>query len=255
MLAGAATGARSRRGDEQSVGASNNEIRGDRDFVKRWIEEGTARMIRMSATLRPEQRVNRTLNNRAAATRQFATTPRNLRVAVLVALFALVLTPFKTVAGASSPRLVVSAKGLGVAALGTRQVTTIARLTKLLGEPTAPLSPSHGLENCGVDATASWHALIVYFNHDVLVGVSLGPGKNPSGVTSRGLHLGDTLQRGRSIYGTALRTSTSQGGAWFVASDHATLDGFLYPSTAHPDPHWKIMTIDAGDVGCPAMSP
>jgi len=103
---------------------------------------------------------------------------------------------------------------------------------------------------------ASWHALTTYFNHGRLVGLSLGPGAKPNGRTPAGLELGDTLARARALYGTTLRTSTEQGGAWFVKTRDGRLDGFLDPSTGRtPGPSARILTIDVGDVGCPAMSP
>lgn len=196
---------------------------------------------------------------RARPMARFATSPiekslRRSNVATLV-LVTVALGNLYGVAGASSKTLVVSVNGLTSAPLGTRESAAMARLTNLFGEPTAPLEATRGLRNCGVDASASWHALSVYFDHAKLVGVALGPGKSPMAVTSRGLRLGDSLRRAEGLYGNALRTSTNQGGAWFVTTSNGTLDGFLYPSNGHPTSNSSIMTIDAGVVGCPAMSP
>jgi hypothetical protein len=102
---------------------------------------------------------------------------------------------------------------------------------------------------------ASWRALSAYFNRGRLVGLSIGPGTTPSVVTSLGLRLGDTVRVARSLYGKALRLSESQGGAWFVKTSDGRLDGFLRPSNGRPEPTSRILTLDVGDVGCPAMSP
>jgi hypothetical protein len=152
--------------------------------------------------------------------------------------------------------LVISAHGANVAHLGEGELVAVKVLQDFLGPPTAALVSTPGIRNCGVDAMASWHSLIAYFDHDRLVGLSLGPGTIPVGRTSAGLQLGNTLARARSLYGTALRTSNVQGGAWFVRTSDGRIDGFVEPSDARsPGSTSRILTIDVGDVGCPAMSP
>jgi hypothetical protein len=68
--------------------------------------------------------------------------------------------------------------------------------------------------------------------------------------TSRGLNIGDTLARGRQIYDGAFRLSSAQGGVWKAGR----LRGY-----AGGSPNSRavsvVATIDAGDVGCPALSP
>lgn len=153
-------------------------------------------------------------------------------------------------------QITLHANGLSVAHLGSRESEVESALVGLLGKPSKALSATPGLSNCGIDASASWRSFSAYFNHGRLVGLSLGPGRIPSGETSQGLRLGDTLSRAKSIYGTSLRTSTNQGGAWFIKTDQGRLDGFLVPSTGRaPGPRARIWTIDVGVVGCPAMSP
>jgi hypothetical protein len=152
--------------------------------------------------------------------------------------------------------LILGGKGASVAPLGTSEATTLHILQRTLDAPSLHSEAAPGLQNCGVDATATWHALIAYFNHNQLVGLSLGPGKNPTARTSLGLVLGDTLNRARSLYGSSLRTSNEQGGAWFIRTNGGRIDGFLVPSTSKaPGPKSRILTIEVGDVGCPAMSP
>jgi len=71
--------------------------------------------------------------------------------------------------------------------------------------------------------------------------------------TSRGLNIGDTLARGRQIYGGAFRLSSTQGGVWKAGR----LRGYAFgsPNSRAVSVHSVVATIDAGDVGCPALSP
>lgn len=168
----------------------------------------------------------------------------------------LLVIPQNPLAAATRRPLVLDATGLSSLHLATNQSVAYQQMVRLLGKPTTPLTATPSLGLCGVGAMASWHAYSLYFNHHRLVGLSLGPGKVPAGETSRGLHLGDTLKRARSLYGTSLKTSNNGGGAWFVTTNKGRLDGFLSPSTSvAPRPQSRILTIDVGVVGCPAMSP
>ena len=170
-------------------------------------------------------------------------------------VFSLVGAGLHGQAGAA-PLLVLNGQGLTIAHLGDRQSRVETRLLHVLGKPTMPLTSTPQLHNCGVSAMASWHSFSLYFNHERLVGVSLGPGSKPAGQTSSGLKLGNTLRHARALYGNALHTSASQGGSWSVATRNGPLDGFLIPSTGSvAGPSSRIQTIDVGVVGCPAMSP
>lgn len=178
----------------------------------------------------------------------------NFLTVVTLLLLSLVLVA--TSSSATVTQLVLTPNGANVAHLGSRQSTSQKALSQLLGKPTEPLRATPGLVNCGVEAMSSWHSFSAYFNHGLLVGLSLGPGATPTGRTSRGLLLGDTLALARSLYGASLRTSTEQGGVWFVRTNKGRLDGFLVPSNGRtPKPSARILTIDVGVVGCPAMSP
>jgi hypothetical protein len=70
--------------------------------------------------------------------------------------------------------------------------------------------------------------------------------------TSRALSIGDTLARGRQIYGGAFRLSSAQG-VWKAGR----LGGYAWgsPNSRAVSVHSVVATIDAGDVGCPALSP
>jgi hypothetical protein len=180
------------------------------------------------------------------------------RVSSFVAAAALILSlglQTSVMAAATAP-LVLGSRGLDVAHLGSREVVAEQAFTQLLGRPSTPLTSTPGLSNCGLDAMSSWHAFSAYFDHGRLVGLSLGPGVTPFGRTSNGLAPGNTLARARVLYGASLRTSTNQGGTWIVTTSTGRIEGFLNPSTGRaPKPSARILTIDVGVVGCPAMSP
>jgi hypothetical protein len=174
----------------------------------------------------------------------------------LLLVCAAALTPDLLAGAVSPPRLSIGANGVRVAHLGARQSAVQATLSRVLGKPTTPTLSTPGEPRCGVGALESWRAFSVYYDHGRLVGVSLGPGPSPAGETSSGLRLGDTVEQARSIYGRAFHTSTSQDGSWSVRTTSGPLDGFLEPEGGpRPTAAWRILTIDAGVVGCPAMSP
>jgi hypothetical protein len=157
---------------------------------------------------------------------------------------------------ASTASLILSARGLSVAPLGARESVAEQAFKVLLGSPSSPLTATPGLSKCGLDATSSWHGFSAFFFHGHLVGLSLGPSGSPSGRTSVGLALGDTLGRARVLYGALLHTSSDQGGVWIATTSQGPIKGFLNPSTGRtPTRSARILTIDVGVVGCPAMSP
>jgi hypothetical protein len=181
---------------------------------------------------------------------------RTIAFTSLVVLSAAALGPEMPAGATPVPRLSISAHGLSIAHLGARRSSVQAAINRLLGKPTVPTRSTPGEFNCGVGALESWHAFSVYYDQGRLVGMSLGPGSRPAGETSVGLRLGDTVKHAQSLYGSALHTSTNQGGSWFVQTARGRLDGFLAPGPGpRPTPAWRILTIDAGVVGCPAMSP
>lgn len=146
--------------------------------------------------------------------------------------------------------------GFSVVQLRAQQSTAITILTRVLGAPSTRLTSSPELVNCGVDAVMGWHALTVFFDHHRLVGLAYGPGRTPAGATVAGLQLGDTAQVARTIYGVKFTTSLAQGGSWFAATPTGRIDGYLTPSgTGALRRSARILTIDVGVVGCPAMSP
>ena len=180
-----------------------------------------------------------------------------MRTRPLIVVVALLLASNVAASTAhASTTLIVSGNGINDVHLRASESATVATLTRVLGRPSTKLAATPVLTLCGVSATIRWSSMDLFFNHQRLVGISFGPGHSPNVRTAAGLRLGNTLGRARSLYGRKLTTSTSQGGAWFVATPVGRIEGFLNPSTARtPTSSARIWTIDVGVVGCPALSP
>ena len=114
--------------------------------------------------------------------------------------------------------------------------------------------------NCTIDAIEQWPSMTVYFFHRRFVGYStLSPTgmlvAEPNVATAKGLRIDDSLAQARLIYGDELRTSLAQGGSWFAKTPQGTLDGYLTAEVNQKSPAPRILSIEAGAVGCPAASP
>ena len=107
----------------------------------------------------------------------------------------------------------------------------------------------------------TWAEVTAYFSNQTFVGYS----SPPQGLqhpppdtleTALGLHIGDTLAHAEQLYGSALQTSLAQGGSWHVTTSGGYfLEGFLTAPPNEPDQTPRIASIEAGRVGCPAMTP
>jgi hypothetical protein len=156
--------------------------------------------------------------------------------------------------------ITLKANGIGRASFGQPEAAAIASLEQMLGAP--PSSTPTPSNNCTIDSLLRWATIAAYFDHQRFVGYSTvwltGRPENRGDtdfVTSAGLRLGDTLSQARRLYGTALRTSYEQGGAWFATTPSGTLAGNLTNEVNETSPTPQINDITAGSVGCPAMSP
>lgn len=183
----------------------------------------------------------------------------------------------RTIAAAHKVRRVLAGKGIGAVRFGQTRVAVLAGLTALLGPASSGYVST--TPECGVDHTMTWpnwptvstHGahypydpmLTVFFHRDRLVGYAYGeygtkaapraPTRGRVLATTRGLTIGDTLARGRQLYGDAFTLSPAQGGVWKAGH----LRGFAWGHSNYGDvsPQSVVATIDAGDVGCPALSP
>jgi hypothetical protein len=178
-----------------------------------------------------------------------------------------------TPAAASSPipashevRKVLAGDGLGAVIFGRSREDVIAALSPVLGPSTSGykrLPPE-----CGVDHMITWPTLTAYFWNDRFAGYQYGePGttaapRAPSHgtvlATTRGLTIGAKLARGRRLYGAAFKISAAQGGSFTIATSSGRLSGYAWvgpQARSVLSPTNLVATVDAGDVGCPAVSP
>lgn len=113
---------------------------------------------------------------------------------------------------------------------------------------------------CNVDSVIQWRDIYVYFDHGEFVGYNSSEGVDTppapdAPATLKGLKTGDSVPQAEQMYGPAFSTSLDQGGSWTANTPEGTLDGFL---TAEPNQTGTVPligTIEAGSVGCPALSP
>lgn len=171
--------------------------------------------------------------------------------------------------------------GIGRVKFGQSRVAVIAAATRLLG----PSSTSYMRveAECGVDHAMTWAdrpvvsaygrhypldpKLTVWFSHTRFVGYQYGelgtklapvaPSLGTVLATTRGLTVGDQLSRGRKLYGAAFRTSTAQGGVFLISAPAGRIDGYAWGTPKYGDVSLQslVATIDAGNVGCAALSP
>ncbi|MGH2859672.1 MAG: hypothetical protein ACRDMJ_19530 [Solirubrobacteraceae bacterium] len=163
-----------------------------------------------------------------------------------------------------APR-VLRADGIARARFGERRAVVLAALVPMLGPPTQA-GATHG--DCGIDQALSWAGgrlatvLSVYISHGRFVGYQYsGPKLRRSALgfaTLSGLMPGDTAARARRIYGKAFKLSFAQGGSYSLRTRQGTLVGYLRVTSRKGNirsDRNQIGTIDAGHVGCPAMTP
>jgi hypothetical protein len=135
---------------------------------------------------------------------------------------------------------VLGGRGIASARFGTRFGPTLLAFADLLGV----FGDRTNGGGCGADRGE--HLLddnVLFFGHGRFVGYEY------SGhflTTTVGLRVGDTVARARQLYGAAFRTSAAQGGSWSATGPR----GYLTAPR-----NGRIATIDAGDVGCAALSP
>ncbi len=165
--------------------------------------------------------------------------------------------------GSLQVRDMLAGDGIGRVRFGASPAAVIAGLKRLLGQP-SPYKPGGA---CNYDHTIQWPDLSANFERSRFVGYSygmygtLGPPHAPrhglSLATTRGLRVGDTMIRGQRLYGRAFWVNEANGGTWGVHTTHGLIDGFTWGTPKHGavGPHSVVATIEAGAVGCAALSP
>jgi hypothetical protein len=168
---------------------------------------------------------------------------------------------------------VLGTSGIASLKFGASPATTRAVIDALLHQAAGATEKSG---SCDVHSQITWQdqwtasgqpSLTLYFGRAGLVGYQVGvpqEPRRPAGgwmlATARGLHVGSSLRSGQQLYGSAMALGASQGGVWLIRSHAAKLDGYAWTATqSHSDTDvtWRslVATIDAGDVGCPAVTP
>jgi hypothetical protein len=153
------------------------------------------------------------------------------------------------------PSPILSAHGIGSLRFGARPARVRRLAQPSLGRP---LRPYQRTSACRVDHVIGWAGLIAFFSHGRFVGYSYGTGRagwrppagQPMLATAHGLVIGDSVARARRLYGRAFHLSAEQGGSWWAMTPRGRIEG--YTSGVRSG---SITTIEAGDVGCPAMTP
>jgi hypothetical protein len=164
----------------------------------------------------------------------------------------------------------LSAHGVAWIHFGESRPAAITELDRLLGVRGA--APRSAGGDCGLGSSITWRlgagqpALTAYFAHGRLVGYQYGnlgqqlsSGSDTQGPklgTPRGLTVGDTVEVGQRLYGSAFTVGPAQGGTWKATTATGPIHGYL---SGVPLPRatntFTVVTIDAGHVGCPAQSP
>jgi hypothetical protein len=157
---------------------------------------------------------------------------------------------------ATPPEKVLNGNGIGQARFGERPRSVVHQVHAVLGENPTRRRFNEGRNVCGIDGEIDWPGLAAYFHHHRFVGYSYGPKITGGGVselaTARNLRVGETVKEARRLYGSAFKVSAAQGGSFSVRTPHGLIDGFLSDVT---NPKGKVLTIEAGNVGCPALTP
>jgi hypothetical protein len=164
--------------------------------------------------------------------------------------------------------LVLRADGIGAAHFGQTESVAIANLDRTLGSPTSATPTRTDL--CNIDASLQWPTIEAFFYHQHFVGYATGDtgigtgttGGDGTVTTSKGLRIGDTAVEAHRLYAAGFRESGVNGGVWSIATSSGTFRGYLSgtPQTDRIEAiaagnYGRIATIEAGNLGCPAVAP
>lgn len=161
-------------------------------------------------------------------------------------------------ASSGPPDKVLKGDGIGGAKFGASLTAVVRRLEALLGRnPTKMRWGKPG--GCpGINLEVDWPGLQAYFLNRRFVGYSYNSGSSnrtrpaPVLATTRGLLVGESIAQGKRMYGAAFHLSYAQGGSFTVRTKVGRIEGFL-SDVLHPKS--RVLSIEAGNVGCPAMTP
>jgi hypothetical protein len=186
--------------------------------------------------------------------------------ALALSLLALITVPIAAVnvgSGATFPKntLILSGDAVGPVHFGEAQNTAAVSLVNLIGKSDGGIrKESQG--DCIISAVMYWSDFAVFFSRGKFDGYQTGsyPTNGPvprfNAATPQGLRVGFTLARAQKLYGSAISTNGAQGGVYAAATHTGMIRGYLStePNQA-PEATVRLLTLSAGSVGCPAMSP
>jgi hypothetical protein len=182
---------------------------------------------------------------------------------ILLALVAAPAIEDGVASGAPSPKntVILSGDGVGSVRFGETESVAAESLVKLIGKSDGGVQPVNQ-GDCTISAALYWPNFSAYFYRGKFDGYQTGnyvsEKSEPTfnGVTRQGLRVGNTLARSTSLYGSSISTNGEQNGVYAAVTKSGTIRGYLStePNRA-PVTKVKILTISAGSVGCPAMSP
>ncbi len=177
-------------------------------------------------------------------------------------LVAVLVTGAGEASGSTSRGAVVlTGDAVGSIHFGEPQDAAATSLVKLIGPSEGGLRPLHE-GDCSVSEAIYWSNFTAYFYRGRFDGYQAGSARTGNAATTfksetpGGLRVGESLARARSLYGSALRVRGDQNGVYALVTASGTIRGYLSsePNLAPPT-KVTILTVSAGTVGCPAMSP
>jgi hypothetical protein len=148
---------------------------------------------------------------------------------------------------------VLSGDGIGHATFGESPKTVTRQIGQLLHQH--PAKPYHPVAACQIDHVIRWAGLDAFFHLGQFVGYAYGVAfqDRPHAAvlaTYKGLRVGSPLQLGQRLYGAAFHYSHGRA-IWSVRTPQGKIKGF----DSGPNPQAPLISIEAGDIGCPAMTP
>lgn len=149
---------------------------------------------------------------------------------------------------------VLYGNAVGTARLGEEAHTAILRLDVLLER--GPGKPYDCNYACDFDHEATGLGLTYFFARGRFVGYDYWAARHHATVvlaTAKRLRIGGRLYKGRRLYGRAFRVGRAQGGTWSSTTSRGPIFGYTRGDLNGP--RATVLAIEAGDVGCPAMTP
>jgi hypothetical protein len=182
---------------------------------------------------------------------------------ILPAFVAASVVAVDVASGATSPKntIVLSGDAVGSVRFGETQSAAAASLVKLIGKSDGGVRKENQ-GDCRISAALYWSNFAAFFYHGKFDGYQTGnyltdkPEPTFNGSTPQGLRVGFTLARAQKLCGSEFSTNGAQNGVYAAVTKSGTIRGYLSsePNQASAT-KVTLLTISAGSVGCPAMSP